>query len=195
MPRANPGVLRLNLGCGRRPLDGWTNVDKFPGDAVEWNTVVDLERVPWPWATSSVDEVRADRLLNHLRNWEDAVLECARVLRPGGRATIVVHAGLLPLLTTPYEMRAFGPRSLDMFLDNARVRTGVPWVTVPFQASTLEWDGSAWFTRLSYRRLHETYPFAWHLARLVGPHAYELPLGRTTNLEFVLRRNERRWHG
>ena len=167
--------IRLNLGCGREPISGWTNVDKFPADGVD--KVVDLEGTPWPWRTCSVREIRADRLLNHLHNWEDAFLECARVLTPQGIATITVHHGLTPAAFLPYEMRFFDGNTFDMFLDNARQKTAVPFVTRPMSVKTLE-RSPPYFALIEKERLHESFAFSWHLAQRFGDRVYRWPLGR-----------------
>lgn len=96
-----PGVPKLNLGCGAQVLDahdGWTNMDLFP----EAPGVVehDMTRVPWPFPDGAFHEVLASHVLEHVpltfveRDGKplDALLavmdEAHRVLRPGGRLVI-----------------------------------------------------------------------------------------------------------
>lgn len=77
--------MRLNLGACDRRIPGFLSVDICePADQV-----VDL-RGPWPWADSSVEEVRAHDVFEHLPNRIQTMNELHRVLRPGGRATIEV---------------------------------------------------------------------------------------------------------
>ena len=89
-------AIRLNLGCGGRPLPGYVNVDKdtleelkarypihdFP-DGVE---VYQYDILDLPFADGSVAEVRADSLIEHLSFSEEPkfFLEVQRVLRSGG---------------------------------------------------------------------------------------------------------------
>lgn len=75
--------IRLNLGAGRRPIDGWTNIDVHDG------------QLAYPldaYADGSVDEIRASHLLEHYSHREaSAVLaEWVRVLRPGGKLWVAV---------------------------------------------------------------------------------------------------------
>lgn len=79
--------MKLNLGCADRALSGFIGVDVAPGPCVD--QVADL-REPWPWPDSSVDEVRAHDVFEHLPDRIRTMNELHRVLRPGGIATIEV---------------------------------------------------------------------------------------------------------
>ena len=88
--------IRLNIGCGGRPLPGYVNVDfddletmklrypnqEFP-DGVE---IYQYDIFNLPYADGSVTEVRADSLIEHLDFFEEQKFfyEVCRVLRPGG---------------------------------------------------------------------------------------------------------------
>lgn len=81
-------LARLNVGCGDLPLVGWTNIDAtfYPGvDLV-------LRVPPFPLAADSVSEIYAGHFLEHLERDEahTFLLECYRVLIPGGRLGILV---------------------------------------------------------------------------------------------------------
>ena len=108
-------TLRLNLGCSTEffpASDGWVNVDcrQFPG--VDF--VADLERSPWPWPDNSVDEVYASHVLEHLDDPLAAMMEIRRILKPGGKVTIIVPNG------AGYMAHAIGHKALlsrQWFLD------------------------------------------------------------------------------
>jgi len=78
--------LRLNIGCGRRTIPGWVNVDAYGNPDVKH----DLGVFPWPFEDDSVDEILASHILEHLTDWWGAFKECARILKPGGRLEIRV---------------------------------------------------------------------------------------------------------
>ena len=78
--------MRLNLGCCDAPLQGYVNVDLVPAPGV---LAADL-RQPWPWPDSSVDQVRAWDVIEHLPDKIFTMNELWRVLRPGGVADIAV---------------------------------------------------------------------------------------------------------
>jgi len=84
-------LIKLNLGCGNRRLDGFVNVDKYASAAAD--QLVDLEKTPWPWATSSVSEVRFIHSLEHMgedsQTYLDIIKETYRICAHG--ATVVIH--------------------------------------------------------------------------------------------------------
>jgi SAM-dependent methyltransferase len=75
-------MIRVNLGCGTRPLDGWVNLDvvKLPGVDV----VHDLNEVPWPFADGEAAEIMAEDVFEHVADALAFMAECWRVLAPGG---------------------------------------------------------------------------------------------------------------
>lgn len=82
--------MRLNLGCGSDTRVGYTNVDfrSLPGV----DLVVDLSVFPWPFETSSVEEVLMLDFLEHFPYGQTAsiLMECFRVLRSGGELVVQV---------------------------------------------------------------------------------------------------------
>lgn len=82
--------LKLDLGCGPNPKEGFEGVDQYAFDG-KVKHVFDIRKTPWPWKTSSVDEVHCSHFVEHLTAKERVgfMNELARVLKPGGKATIV----------------------------------------------------------------------------------------------------------
>jgi predicted SAM-dependent methyltransferase len=99
-------MVKLNLGCGGRPLPGYVNVDsdsletlhnrypetKFP-EGVE---VFQYDLFALPFADGTIDEIRADSLIEHLSFIEEPLFfqEMRRVLKSGG---------ILDISTTDFE--------------------------------------------------------------------------------------------
>lgn len=81
--------MKLNLGSGGEPLEGYVNVDANPR-APEVDKVWNLDNYPWPFADGSVDEVYMNQCLEHLVDHNRAMKEIHRILKPGGLARISV---------------------------------------------------------------------------------------------------------
>lgn len=108
--------MRLNLGCGTNLVDGYVNVDMVGKPDV----LCDLEVFPWPWPDSSVDEVRAHHVLEHLGRTPEVfvgvVKEMWRVCRPGARVDIVVpHPRSDDFLNDPTHVRPITFQTMRMF--------------------------------------------------------------------------------
>jgi hypothetical protein len=77
--------MKLNLGANDRRADGFLSVDiASPADVI-----ADLTQA-WPWPDSSVAEVLAFDVFEHLPNKRHTMNELWRVLQPGAIATIEV---------------------------------------------------------------------------------------------------------
>ncbi len=108
--------LKLNLGCGQNLLAGYVNVDKHGSPDVKH----DLEVFPWPWATSSVDEVVLNHVLEHLGATADVFIgimkELYRVCRPEGIVRIAVpHPRHDHFIGDPTHVRVVTPAMLSLF--------------------------------------------------------------------------------
>jgi predicted SAM-dependent methyltransferase len=83
-------ALKLNLGCGDRPLPGFVNVDALP-TAHGVDVVADIsERLPFDDSSASL--VYATHLLEHFPHSRsvDILKEWRRVLEPGGQLLVAV---------------------------------------------------------------------------------------------------------
>jgi len=78
--------LRLDLGCDRCQIAGFTSVDFNPD--VNPDVVADVRELPFP--DESADEIYASHVLEHLPYGNKALEEWLRVLKPGGMLTVVV---------------------------------------------------------------------------------------------------------
>lgn len=92
MPPKTP--LKLDLGCGQRPTEGFEGVDIAPGDGV--SHVVDLFKPGWPFADRSVSEIVSHHLIEHIPHdvgqdrdgWFVFWDEVYRILKRGGTVTV-----------------------------------------------------------------------------------------------------------
>lgn len=72
-------LINLNFGSGREDLEGWLNLDKDN---------LDLDCFPYPFSDDSVDNIRMNHVLEHLKNPYRVLVECHRILRPEGKLVV-----------------------------------------------------------------------------------------------------------
>jgi SAM-dependent methyltransferase len=89
-------TIKINMGCGGRPLPGYINIDldtleqlkaRYPGtEFPEGVEVFQYDIFNLPFADSTVEEIRADSLLEHqsFLQEKELFLEVKRALKPGG---------------------------------------------------------------------------------------------------------------
>lgn len=78
--------MKLNLGSNRRPLEGYINVDIAPYPGVD--RLADVCYLPFDYETA--EEIYAGHLFEHMQNPVRFLLECWRVLKPGGQLALVM---------------------------------------------------------------------------------------------------------
>lgn len=86
--------MKVNLGCGRRPMDGWVNVDCVPLPSVDLVAQLDdPEKVSLPWPDNSVDEFAIIHTLEHIKYPLPLMEELWRTAKPGAMITIACPYG------------------------------------------------------------------------------------------------------
>ena len=81
------GVKKLNIGCGKRVLPGWVNIDinAHPKAKRTPDILCDARQIPLPDMCASV--VMALHVIEHFYRWEveEVLAEWRRLLSPGRR--------------------------------------------------------------------------------------------------------------
>ncbi|MBL1198511.1 MAG: methyltransferase domain-containing protein [Nostoc sp. GBBB01] len=85
--RTQADVLRVDIGCGIHKPQGFIGVDIAPGAGVD--IVADLSK-EFPFPDSSVDELRAHDIIEHLYDRIHTMNEIWRVCKPGAKVDIRV---------------------------------------------------------------------------------------------------------
>ena len=111
-------VMKLNLGCGNDKRSGFVNVDKELSS--EPDIVLNLEQLPWPWETSSVDEILLKHTLEHLgrdpETYLSIIKELWRISKNGASITITVpHPRHDHFINDPTHVRPVTPEGLMLF--------------------------------------------------------------------------------
>jgi len=89
-PAARASLVKLNLGCGDKILEGYVNVDVVAARSGKAPDVqCDLRQLK-PFEDGIADEVLAVHVVEHFWRWEveDILREWVRVLKPGGRMVL-----------------------------------------------------------------------------------------------------------
>lgn len=90
--------MKLDLGCGGCPAEGYAGVDILGGDGIlQW----DLNVTPWPWGNGEANAIRMSHSLEHLRELDSVFSELYRVLSDDGDVEIIIpyclsEAGFYP---------------------------------------------------------------------------------------------------
>jgi SAM-dependent methyltransferase len=86
-------LLKIDLGCGPNPLDGYEGADSIKFDKVKH--VLNIGKDRWPWDDNSVDEAYCSHTIEHLTNfngqWERVHFfnELHRVLKPDAGCLLI----------------------------------------------------------------------------------------------------------
>ncbi len=107
-------MKKLNLGCGKEILEGYTNLDiiKLEGTDI----VHDLNEFPYPFKDSTFDEILAKSVLEHLWDLQKAMEELWRISKPGAVITIwVPHFESLGATVDPTHKLFFSYYSFDYY--------------------------------------------------------------------------------
>jgi predicted SAM-dependent methyltransferase len=86
--------IKLHLGCGRKIIAGWVNLDSKAGPGVD--VVTDLDACgesPLPFDDDSVEAILAEHLLGHLRHPLPFMQELHRIAAPDCKAMFRVPYG------------------------------------------------------------------------------------------------------
>ena len=116
---------KLNLGCGTDIKDGWVNLDSAALPGVD--VVHDIEKLPLPFADSSVDEVLCQDILEHVE-YAPILKDLYRVLTPGGVLHIrVPHFTSKNNFIDPTHRRLFSINTFDFFAAGTKLHDERPY--------------------------------------------------------------------
>ena len=160
--------MKLNLGAGDKPIDGYESIDLFP--RTPGAKEVDLLQFPWPWEDESIDAIALHHVLEHFTNIEDMIMELHRILKPGGELWIRVPHGLASVGHQFYHFRTFSHASFSHVLcGQAPYRFGgVQVFRETYYHCTLPFSWMRFFEKFASRHAD-----GWEMSGLFPPVAIE----------------------
>jgi SAM-dependent methyltransferase len=110
--------VRLNLGVGQRPRDGYYGLDRVELPGVD--VLADLNEPLSGLPDNSVAAVYTHHTLEHVANFLPLLKEVHRVVVPGGRVEVVApHFSNPYAFSDPTHVRFFGLYTFYYFADEA----------------------------------------------------------------------------
>src|SRR5258707_14177231 len=76
----------LDVGCGINKYPGAIGIDRNP--ATRADVLCDLDRIPYPFADNSFDQLRAIHVIEHVSDVIRSMEEFHRLVRAGGRIPV-----------------------------------------------------------------------------------------------------------
>lgn len=158
-------MLKLNLGGGKKRINGFLNVDliKTP----QTDIVHDLNVFPWPFKDNSVDEIIMDNILEHLKDITPVMKELWRICKNKARIKIIVpHFESLGAYVDPthyhfftyYSLEVYSRESckksfdiFDYYTDKEKFKILKRKITYPKGLGLLEWFAN------KFPKFHETF--------------------------------------
>ena len=114
----------LNLGSGTNPFKSteeiqYTNIDIVKLEGVDM--VYDLNNIPYPFNSESIDLIIMNDILEHLDNPINILRECYRLLKEEGKVKIkVVYWSHRYSYSDPQHKRVFNDRYFKIFTGEIR---------------------------------------------------------------------------
>jgi len=113
-------LKKLNLGCGKKYLEGWVNLDISYKDIYENKIKVDikhdLNKFPWPFKDNEFDIILLEHNLEHLKDIYKVMKELTRISKNGGRIKIITpHFSCYLAYRDPTHLHYFSRDSIDYF--------------------------------------------------------------------------------
>ena len=103
-------MVKLNLGCGLRRIEGYINIDK--SGASKADAFFDLEEANMFY--TDVEEIVATHILEHIKNIIPLMNNCYQMLKVGGRMFIEVPQNE-GIWADPTHVRAFSSLSFRYY--------------------------------------------------------------------------------
>jgi SAM-dependent methyltransferase len=153
------GKKRLNMGCGQRK-DPWEfGIDIDSNSKADM--LVDLDKFPYPIPDDSFDQVYCSHVIEHLKDWVNAIREMIRITKNGGTIEILTpHCSSVVSFSTVGHINHYAISTFTMSLPNIIKEYEIEKIELRYLLTT-ERHKSIWekvfhkmLTYLANRNLH-----------------------------------------
>lgn len=156
--------IRLNLGSGSRPIQGYTNVDILPMPGVD--VVCDLE-VRLPFDDNSVMEVTGEHVLEHINNFVPLMQELHRICANGAELHFrIPYYTSESAFKDPTHVRYMSERTFSYFSRRAQKDEHLPDYNLDMDFEILGFDylyHRRWFALPIVRTVLKRY--CWNIVK------------------------------
>jgi SAM-dependent methyltransferase len=106
--------MKINLGCGRKKLEGFLNLDRVP--EVDPDVIHDLDSTPYPFEEGVFDLICAHDVVEHVHDLPAFMREVWRIGKHGACLEVTTpHFSCHNSYTDPTHQRHLGYFSFDYF--------------------------------------------------------------------------------
>ncbi len=125
--------IKVNFGCGPRPMAGYINVDVFNFKGIDVKQ--DLNKYPYKFKSNYADEIYCSHVIEHLNDPDKCLTELHRILKPGGKLTIKVPYFGHSLAFSSWQHKHYFAISSFTILDK---KSELDWWTPVFRKVTVD---------------------------------------------------------
>ena len=111
---------KLHLGCGVNYKKGWVNLDN--SKSVKPDIIWNLEKTPLPFKDNSTDEVLAEHIFEHIKNFIPLMHDLYRICKKNAIIKIKVpFYASCEQHSDPTHVRFFSPFTFDYFDPKSKI--------------------------------------------------------------------------
>ncbi len=107
-------MRKLHIGCGRKILKGYVNLDSVKLSGVD--VVHNLDIFPYPFKDNTFDEILGEHILEHVDDLIKTLEELWRIMKPNGILRVTVpYYNTQAAFQDPTHKRFFALTTFDYF--------------------------------------------------------------------------------
>ncbi len=140
-------MVKLNIGCGTKPMNGYVNVDVFEFKGIDIKH--DLNKYPYPFKAGSAEEIYCSHVIEHLDAPDKCLTEMHRILKHNGKLIIKVPYFGHSLAFSSWQHKHYFTISSFSNLDK---KSELDWWTPAFSSVKI---------KVNFGGLYRYFPLTW----------------------------------